>query len=176
MSEDKKGPRKTRGSPIELGVWWHDEMLQAFGNRSDAVVAEMLTQAAAKPGELWWSRDEIGKLRRKEAPPTLQLVKAISTAFGVTNPVLVARSRPEAMLMYGVQREQDLLRSKTITQTEIERADVNASMAKLLETSLGEEGIAETNAAAERAQNAQKRRKLRDERDGQKKHRRDVKL
>lgn len=139
-------------------------MLSAFGDRNDALIADMVTRAAANPEE-WWDRSEIGKLKRNETQPTLPLIRAISAAFPVTNPVFVACSRDEAIDLADVQRRHEQTRARIGEQRTIERKDVTAQMTAMIEGKLGPIELEELKSRAQANNTKRARRVLRGRRD-----------
>lgn len=168
MTESRKRVRKPRGVPIPLGSWWFLEATTAFGDRSHELVAEMVNRAANNPNERW-EGNELGKLRRGETQPTLPLIRAISRAFSVTNPVFVAQSRDEAVDMLGVQIDHQQRRARAAEQGAIEAPDITARMAAHLEQQLGPEEIAALNTRTKSNKTKRVRRVLRGEGDRAKK-------
>lgn len=169
MTEEK--PRKPKGVPIPLGNWWHTLILEAFKGLSDVVVAERITNAA-DPG--WhWDRKEIERLRKGKAQPTLELLRAISKAFSVVNPVYVASSKEEAYAMLAVKNEHERKRAEAM-------ASFRGVGAKAIEQhfvrEMGVEDVAdmsvtaETDAKKRAVKNADKREKEQAKRDRHKNH------
>ncbi len=168
MTDDPKRVRKTRGVPIPLGSWWHLEIATAFGERSHAAIAGMVTIAANNPKESW-DGNEIGKLRHGKTQPTLPLINAISKAFPVTNPVFIAQSKDEAIDLRAEQLRHVQLRARASQQRPIEGAEVTARVTAVIEEALGPDGIEKLQASTKAAQKRRESRALRTHRDRQKK-------
>jgi hypothetical protein len=171
MTADAKSSRKPRGVPIPLGIWWHDQVRTAFGELNHEAIARMVNAAAMAAGHAneSWTGNEIGKLRRGAAQPTLPLIRAICAVFPVTNPVFIAESAEEANEMRGVQVDHQARRARTAQQAKIEQSETTKMMATLLESQLSAEDIEATNKAAEAAKRRRRQAALRAQRDRTKK-------
>lgn len=170
----EKQPSKRKAyrprSTLEIGLWFTEKMLAAFGTKGHTDIAERISNAA-KPGFVY-DRKEIEHLRdgSNKTPLTPELINAICKAFTITNPLYVASTEEEA-LEFQAARHKYEQKQRDALQELVENAVVATDSMHLRMSALTEDEVVElaeiktkndekARKKAERSLRAKKARKL----------------